>query len=107
MENMTPESPKTPRVNTSPATSTPGQHIDSPIATLGLNTNSPAKIVKSELSESDESAVYSSEETTVEHNTVYEKSLEDTTIQELTSDHSCVASRTRPKSSTADTKSEI
>ena len=97
MENMEPSSPKTPKEERSPATSTPGHHlfsgIDEPSVTLGT----PATIRRSELLYSDENTVLSStmEESSV---VVYEKGAEDTTIVDCSQGNSPVANRTRSHS---------
>ena len=110
MENSAPVSPKATRESVSPTTSTPGQHhVFSPLTDPVETLNSPARMRKSELSESDESTVMSSSgEETIDQTTVlYEKPEEDTTIVETTPNSSCAAYRTRSKSSSTFYLSEL
>ena len=107
MEKLPPTSPKLDKRSTSPATSTPGQlqgvHYASSTEAIG---DSPAKFRQSELSESDESAINDS--MSVNNSTVpYEKPDDDTTIQETSPDDSCVAYRTRAKSSLSEPDTSI
>ena len=107
MEDSPPASPKVNRESVSPATSTPDQHQAlSPVYGNTDAMGSPAKVCHSELSESDESAIINS--TTGEESTViYENPDDDTTIIEKSPDKSCVADRTRAKSSLSGPNSTV
>ena len=103
-----PTSPEVSRRSVSPATSTPGQHqVLQMASSMEANAgNTPAKFRYSELSESDESAIIDSpngNESTI----LYEKPGDDTTIQEKNPEDSCVADRTRAKSSLSGPSSNI
>ena len=107
MEKLPPTSPKLDKRSTSPATSTPGQlqGVHHASSTEAIE-DSPAKFRQSELSESDESAINDS--MSVNNSTVpYEKPDDDTTIQETSPDDSCVAYRTRAKSSLSEPDTSI
>ena len=107
MEDSPPASPTLNRESVSPATSTPDQHqVFSPVDGTIAAMSSPARVCHSELSENDESAIinsYTGEESTV----IYEKPDDDTTIIEKSPDKSCVADRTRAKSSTSGPNSTV
>ena len=103
MENFNQASPKKSGEKVDSATSTPGPQVRPSLTRQRDSLDSPARIVKSELSESEESAVFSSPgDNTLEQTTVYEQPEEDTTLQDLTAENSCVASRTRSKSISAE-----
>ena len=108
MDDSPPVSPKLVRQSVSPATSTPDQHqaIHPVNCTETTDASSPAKVRHSELSESDESAImnsYTEDDSTV----LYEKPEDDTTILEKSPDESCVADRTRAKSSLSGPNSTV
>ena len=107
MEQSPPTSPEMIR-SVSPATSTADQHqVLQPVSCTDANGGStPAKFHHSELSESEESAIMDSL-TGNESTVLYEKPGDDTTIQEKNPDDSCVADRTRAKSSLSGPNSTI
>ena len=108
MEDSPPASPKLNRQSVSPATSTPDQHqaLHPLYGTTAADMSSPARVRHSELSESDESAIINS--STGEESTVlYKKPADHTTILERSPDESCVADRTRAKSSLSGPNSTV
>ena len=103
MEDSKHTSPKKSDERVDTATSTPGPQVHPSLARNRDSMESPPRIVRSELTESDESAVISTPgNSTMEQTTVYEKPEDDTTIQNQTSEGSCIAYRTRSKSVSAE-----
>ena len=107
MDKTPPTTPEGEKRTSSPATSTPEQQeVHKTSGTEAIDGDSPAKFRQSELSESDESAINDS--LWVNNSTTpFEKPDEDTTIQDADPNSSCVAFRTRAKSSLSDPETSV
>ena len=101
MDTKEATSPKKPEADISPITSTPGPHQISALEDQNMMNKPPTTAEKSELENSDESAILSSSLDEVSMTVNYERDADDITIVECNIGNTPVSYRTRSRSVSA------